>query len=153
MGFRDRNDFNERCSEEQKHVHEVQGSVRTADPDDPHQHRFCTVTGEARPCNEDDHFHEVEFSTDTYENHHHEFKGRTGGAIPVGNRHVHFLESVTSINDQHQHEFEFATLINNPTGEEDNHENRFFMGDFNDFRMDEDRSTSEHRHHMKKHRR
>lgn len=108
---------NERCPEKQRHVHEIQGSVKTADEDDPHQHRFCTVSGEAIPYGNNDHVHEVCFRTDTYDEHYHEFKGKTGCAIPVGDgRHVHFLESVTSMNDGHRHRFEVATLIENPTG-------------------------------------
>jgi DNA-binding GntR family transcriptional regulator len=62
--------------------------------------------------------HEVMFRTDFYENHFHEFRGRTGGAIPVGNRHVHFIESVTTPSDGHRHTFEAATLIDNPIGED-----------------------------------
>lgn len=106
------------CPMELKHVHEIQGSVKTADEDDPHQHRFCTVSCEAMQCDTREHVHEVVFRTDTYENHFHEFKGRTCPAIPVGDRHVHFLESVTNVADGHRHKFEFATLIENPTGEE-----------------------------------
>ena len=110
---------NERCLKVQRHVHEVQGSVKTADEDDPHQHRFCTTSEEAIPYGKDDHIHEVCFRTDTFDEHHHEFKGKTGCAIPVGGgKHVHFLESVTSVNDGHRHKFEVATLIENPTGME-----------------------------------
>jgi|GEM_PF-196418 len=99
----------------QLHVHEVQGSVMIAEPlDDPHNHRFATVTGEAIPVSRCDHVHDVFFRTDFYENHFHEFCGRTGGAIWVGDRHVHFLESFTTINDGHRHEFRFATFIDNP---------------------------------------
>jgi hypothetical protein len=103
----------------QKHVHEVQGSVLIAEPqEDPHNHRFATVTGEAIPCGTADHYHDITFKTDFYENHYHEFCGRTSGAIPVGgNRHVHFLESVTTVNDGHRHEFRVATLIEDPIGE------------------------------------
>ncbi|BCJ95755.1 hypothetical protein acsn021_33240 [Anaerocolumna cellulosilytica] len=102
----------------QKHVHEVLGSVEIAEPqENPHNHRFATVSGEAIPygC---DHFHEVKFRTDFYEEHFHEFCGRTSGAIPVGGgRHVHFLESVTSVNDGHKHKFRVATLIEDPISE------------------------------------
>ena len=83
------------CPPEQKvqrHVHEVQGSVMIAErEEDPHNHRFATVTGEAIPCGNGNHFHEIKFKTDFYENHFHEFCGRTRGAIQVGDRHVHFL--------------------------------------------------------------
>lgn len=98
------------------HDHEIQGSVRIADSDDPHNHRFATVSGRAIQCG-NDHIHEVAFRTDTYEGHNHEFCGRTGGAIWIGNRHVHFLESMTTVSDDHCHNFEFATLIQNPIGD------------------------------------
>ena len=58
------------------------------------------------------------FRTDFYEEHFQEFKGRTGGAVTVGDRHVHFIESVTTVNDGHRHEFRAATLINDPIGDE-----------------------------------
>ncbi len=104
----------EKCHIEQ-HVHELQGSVKFAEEDDPHNHRFCTITEEACPVGDGEHVHEVCFKTDFYEDHCHEFRGKTGVAIPVGNnKHVHFLESVTSVNDGHRHEFEVATLIENP---------------------------------------
>lgn len=120
MGNRERNIEMELCHEKDRHVHEIQGSVKIAErEDDPHNHRFCTVSGEAMSLGTDNHVHEVCFLTDTYEDHQHEFKGRTGGAIPVcDGRHVHFLESVTSMNDGHRHMFECATLIENPIGEE-----------------------------------
>lgn len=103
---------------EQRHVHEVQGSVEIAErEEDPHNHRFATVSGEAIPVGKNDHVHEVKFRTDFYEDHFHEFKGKTGGMIPVGDRHVHFLESVTTVVDGHQHEFRVATLIDDPIGE------------------------------------
>ncbi len=113
------NKSNECYRNSQKHVHEVLGSVEIAErEEDPHNHRFATVSGEAIPCG-GDHFHEVKFRTDFYENHFHEFCGKTSGAIPVGDRHVHFLESVTTENDGHRHEFRVGTLIDNPIGEED----------------------------------
>jgi hypothetical protein len=108
----------ESCKNKQKHVHELQGSVKFAVEDGPHNHRFCTVTGEAIPVGNDDHVHEVCFTTDFYDDHFHEFKGKTGCAIPVGNRHVHFIESVTSVDDGHRHDFEAATLIENPIEKE-----------------------------------
>jgi len=107
------------CHNEQRHVHEIQGSVQIAEPqEDPHNHRFATVSGEAIQVGQD-HFHEVMFKTDFYEEHFHEYCGRTSGAIPVGDRHVHFLESVTTENDGHRHRFRFATLIDDPIGEEE----------------------------------
>ena len=125
---------------EQAHVHEIQGSVAVVlieeeekkdsyydeckkDPHkhcpeiEGHNHRFATVSGEAMPLGPDDHFHEVRFRTDFYEDHFHVFIGRTLGAIPVGDRHVHFLESQTRISDGHRHDFRFATLIDDPIGE------------------------------------
>lgn len=103
---------------DQEHVHEVLGSVQIAEPrDDPHNHRFATVSGEAIEfdCGSD-HYHEVKFKTDFYEDHFHEYCGKTTGAIRVGDRHVHFLESVTSEEDCHRHNFRVATLIENPIG-------------------------------------
>lgn len=115
------NNYNRRkCNHgynEQSHVHEVQGSVQIAEPEEePHNHRFATVSGEAIPVGAD-HYHEVKFKTDFYEDHFHRFCGRTSGAIPVGDRHVHFLESVTTENDGHFHKFRVATLIEDPIGE------------------------------------
>lgn len=101
----------------QTHVHEVQGSVLIAEPqEDPHNHRFATVSGEEIPCGRNDHYHEVKFRTDFYEEHYHEFWGRTGGAIRVGDRHVHFLAGVTTVDDGHLHRFRVATLIEDPIG-------------------------------------
>ena len=86
------------CPKEQTHVHEVLGNVI--------------------PVGTRDHVHEVKFRTDFYEDHFHEFSGRTQGAIPVGNgRHVHFLDSVTEQNEGHRHKFRVATLIDDPIGE------------------------------------
>lgn len=105
----------------QRHVHEIQGSVEIAEPEEePHNHRFATVSGEAIPVGRGDHVHEVRFRTDFFDDHFHEFRGTTRGAVRVGDRHVHFLESVTSVNDGHRHDFRVATLIDNPIGEEDN---------------------------------
>lgn len=119
----------EPCPEKQRHVHELQGSVKIADEEDPHNHRFCTVTGEAIPCGANDHVHEVVFRTDFYEDHFHEYRGKTGCAIPVGNRHVHFIESVTTENDCHRHEFEAATLIDNPIGDNCRHDDHHHRDD------------------------
>lgn len=117
MGNRNDNCPEKKC-EEQRHVHELQGSVRVAEPvEDPHNHRFCTVTCEAIPC-DGSHVHEVMFLTDFFDDHFHEFKGKTGPAVMVGNRHVHFIDSCTSVNDGHRHDFEAATMIENPIGME-----------------------------------
>jgi hypothetical protein len=112
-------DDNDRCSRRQFHVHEVQGSTEIAErEEDPHNHRFATVTGEAIPIGRYNHVHDVAFRTDFFENHYHEFCGRTLGAIPVGDRHVHFLESVTTVNDGHRHKFRLATFIEDPSSDE-----------------------------------
>ena len=83
---------------------------------DCHNHRFCTVTGEAIYCNDKhDHFHEVKFHTDFSDEHFHEFCGKTSGAIDVGNgKHVHFIKDFTEEKDNHKHEFQAATLIDSP---------------------------------------
>lgn len=102
----------------QAHVHELQGSVEIAEPQtDPHNHRFATVSGEARPYGNNDHYHDVRFRTDFYEDHFHEGWGRTGGAIQTGDRHVHFLESMTTQNDGHMHRYRVATMIDDPIGD------------------------------------
>jgi hypothetical protein len=109
----------DRCPPEVlRHVHEVLGSVRIAEAEtDPHNHRFATVSGQAILVGGGDHVHEVFFRTDFYENHFHEFCGRTSGAVPVGDRHVHFLQSQTQEADEHFHEFRVATLILDPIGD------------------------------------
>jgi hypothetical protein len=99
------------------HVHEILGSVEIAEANtDPHNHRFATVSNQVIGCGLN-HVHEVLFRTDFYEDHFHEFCGRTCPAIVVGDRHVHFLESVTRVAENHVHEFRFATLIDNPIGD------------------------------------
>lgn len=105
--------------EQQRHDHEVLGSVMIAEPkEDPHNHRFATVSGQAIPIGCGDHVHEVEFKTDFYENHFHTFRGKSGGMIEVGGgRHVHFAAAQTSVNDGHCHKFRVAALINDPIGE------------------------------------
>ncbi len=104
---------------EQKHVHEVVGSVRIAERgEDAHNHRFATVSGEAIRVGCGDHVHDVQFHTDFYEDHFHEFCGRSGGAIDVGGgRHVHFVEAQTEVEDGHFHRFRVAALIENPIGD------------------------------------
>lgn len=101
----------------QSHVHEYLGSTRIAEAEeDPHNHRFAGVTGEAIPhCNS--HVHKLRGNSDFYENHHHEVCAITGPAIPVcDGRHVHFVYGRTTCNDGHMHEFIFATLIEDPIG-------------------------------------
>ncbi len=102
----------------QLHVHEVQGTVEIAEPQtEPHNHRFATVSGEARPLGNNDHYHDIRFRTDNYEDHYHEGWGRTGGSIQTGDRHVHFLESMTTQNDGHMHKYRMATMMDNPIGD------------------------------------
>lgn len=118
------NENQRQCSEEervQRHVHEVLGSVMIAErEEDPHNHRFATVSGEAIlvDCG-NNHVHEIEFRTDFYEDHFHTFQGRSGEAISVGGgRHVHFVnDAETSVVDGHRHEFRVASLIQDPIGE------------------------------------
>ena len=101
----------------QKHVHEITSSTRVfQECDECHNHRFCTVSGEAKYVPEKmDHFHEVKFHTDFADGHFHEFWDKTTGAIDVGNgKHVHFLKDFTEEEDKHKHEFQFATLIDSP---------------------------------------
>jgi hypothetical protein len=102
------------CNYEQRHVHEFLGSTRLAElEEDPHNHRFAGVSGEAIPVGFS-HIHEIMTKTDFFD-HFHRIKARTGPAIPVGEgRHVHFVEAVTSVNDDHNHKLIFATLIEEP---------------------------------------
>lgn len=121
-GYENQYNYNDNYDERgnrQRHVHEVQGSVEIAEPEEePHNHRFATVSGEAISA-DGDHCHEVKFRTDFFEDHFHEFCGKTSLAIPVGGgRHVHFLDSVTTEDDGHRHKFRVATLIEDPIGEE-----------------------------------
>lgn len=100
--------------DEQRHVHEFTGSTRLAElEDDPHNHRFAGVSGEAISYGKN-HIHEIMVRTDFF-GHFHVIKAKTGPGIPVGEgRHVHFVEAVTSFNDDHRHELIFATLIEDP---------------------------------------
>lgn len=91
--------------------------IKHCPKEEGHNHRFALVSGEAIPVGCKDHYHEVKFRTDFYEDHYHVFVGKTGGAITVGDRHVHFLESKTSFNDGHKHDFRVATLIEDPIGD------------------------------------
>ena len=101
-----------------EHVHEVQGSVQIAERNtDPHNHRFATVSSEAKICTNGNHFHVIKFRTDFYEDHYHEFCGETCPAIWVGDRHVHFLKDVTEEAENHTHEFRLATFIDDPIGD------------------------------------
>jgi hypothetical protein len=104
------------CPEAQRHDHELEGSVMIAErQEDPHNHRFATVTGPAIPSGKS-HVHDVKFRTDFYEDHFHEFQGKTLGAVEVGDRHVHFIEGETFMSEGHCHEFRAATMIDDPIG-------------------------------------
>lgn len=100
---------------EQEHVHEITGSTATIiEGRECHNHRFCTVSGEAMKMG-NSHIHEVKFHTDFADEHFHEFWGRTSQAIDVGNgKHVHFLKDFTEEQDGHKHRFQVATLIDSP---------------------------------------
>jgi hypothetical protein len=106
-----------------RHVHEVQGSTFIVDErgEEPHNHRFAGVTGDAIPIdNGRDHIHKLETLTDTFEDHHHCIKVWVGRAIPVGDgRHVHFVYAKTECADGHVHKFRVATLIEDPISRED----------------------------------
>jgi hypothetical protein len=130
---RDENDLESSRRNDLEHVHEILGSVEIAERiSDPHNHRFATVSGEAirerDRCNDHEwdqnvndipfHVHEVKFRTDNYEDHYHEFRGKTGGPIRTGDRHVHFLESTTFEADGHVHDFRVTSLIENPIEED-----------------------------------
>ena len=109
--------YNDQCNcERQNHVHEITGSTKIVkECDDCHNHRFCTVSGEAISMG-NSHVHEVKFRTDFSDGHYHEFCGKTSVAIDVGNgKHVHFIKSVTEEEDGHIHKFQAATLIDSPT--------------------------------------
>lgn len=109
---------NHPCPREQRHVHEFSGSVMIAERnEDPHNHRFASVSGEA--VGEGfNHVHPVQFRTDFYEEHFHQFCGTSSVAIPVGDgRHIHYLASVTDVSDGHRHEFKAASQIEDPIGE------------------------------------
>lgn len=100
---------------QQTHVHELLGSVQIGELQDPHSHRFATMTGEVIPYNGTDHYHEVSFRTDFFNEHYHDFHGYTSTAIPTGKTHVHYLEAATTFNDGHDHGFKVVTLIDDPT--------------------------------------
>ena len=112
---RDR-DRNNCCNRErEQHVHEILGSTLIAERcEDPHNHRFATVSGEAiRSGNS--HVHKIKFRTDSYDGHFHEFEGTSDPAIFVGDgKHIHFASAFTRESDGHKHEFKVASLIDTP---------------------------------------
>ncbi len=105
----------EKRKKEQRHVHEFLGSTQIAEEEeDPHNHRFAGVSGEAILAKES-HIHKIWTRTDFFEEHFHEIEDSTGPAIEVGNgKHIHFVKGETTFNDGHDHDFQFATLIENP---------------------------------------
>lgn len=84
--------------------------------DDPHNHRFAGVSGEAILI-PGSHVHPIEIRTDFYEDHFHMIEGTSGPAIVVGDRHVHFVMAETSFEDGHAHQFRVAALIEDPIGD------------------------------------
>lgn len=100
---------------EQRHVHEILGSVMVANEgDEPHNHRFAAISGEAVMV-PGGHVHALETRTDFYDDHFHTISGTSGRNIQVGsNRHVHFLRGTTSTQDGHSHQFRASALIENP---------------------------------------
>lgn len=108
--------YNNYMCNRQEHVHEITGSTAVVkECHDCHNHRFCTVSGEAiKTC--DSHVHEIKFRTDFDDGHYHEFCGTSSPAIDVGNgKHVHFAIAYTQIEDGHKHQFQVASLIDSPT--------------------------------------
>ena len=103
-------DCNNRC-EEQEHIHEIIGSVIFADRNNPHNHRFTTVSWEVIERG-DSHVHKIKFRTDYYDGHYHEFSGRSSKAIYVGDvKHVHYTNAYTECEDGHRYKSQVATLI------------------------------------------
>lgn len=84
----------------------------------PHNHRFAGVSGEAIFIGNNQHVHEIQTRTDFYEDHFHLICVRTGPAVRVNDRHVHFTTGMTTEVENHEHEFMFATLIEDPIGED-----------------------------------
>lgn len=102
--------------DQQEHVHEIVGSTANFNEcDECHNHRFCTVSGEAIEMG-NSHVHEVKFRTDFSDGHYHEFCGKSSPAIEVGEgKHIHFANAFTQEEDGHKHAFQVASLINSPT--------------------------------------
>jgi hypothetical protein len=110
---------NQRKIVAQTHVHEFLGSVMNPEEKvEPHNHRFAGISSEAIFV-KGGHIHEILTNVDFYESHLHELGVTTGLQIPVGNnRHVHFAYGTTTFNFNHDHNFQFATLIDDPIGED-----------------------------------
>lgn len=105
-----------------RHTHEFLGSTRFAEEcEDRHNHRFAGVSGPPIYRSDGTHIHEFKSNTDFVDGHYHQMDGRTGPGIMVGEgRHVHFAEDTTTFEDGHVHTLVFATLIEDPPGEEEN---------------------------------
>ena len=97
----------------QFHVHEFQGYLKTAEG---HYHRCTGITGEAIPIDKTDHIHEIVFRTDFVNGHYHEYIGRSQGAIQIGDRHIHYIESDTNAASGHKHGFRLIMLPHDPNG-------------------------------------
>ena len=112
--------MNSQNCKKQSHVHEVTGSTEIVrECKDCHNHRFCTVSGEAIRLG-NSHVHKIKFRTGLSDEHFHEFCGKSSPAINVGNgKHVHFIKACTEEEDGHKHQFQVATLIESPTDFED----------------------------------
>ena len=113
--------YNQNCNQNQnynipRHVHEVTGSTAVVQEcDDCHNHRFATMSGDAIRMG-NTHVHEVKFRTDYSDDHQHEYCGKTGGAVDVGNgKHVHYINDTTEREDGHRHQFQASTAIHSPT--------------------------------------
>ncbi len=103
----------------QRHVHEYIGSVMIAEAgEDPHNHRFSGVSGQAILLGDGSHVHRLATRTDFYEDHFHIIRGISGPGIDVGGgRHIHYVEAATTIVDGHRHNFRANSMINDPIGE------------------------------------
>lgn len=102
--------------EQQRHVHEFEGSVKFAEQgEDRHSHRTAGVTGEAISAGQGKHVHNISVNTD-FTDHYHEIRVTTGTDIPIPGtgKHTHIVSGTTSNNDEHRHEFLFITQIDAP---------------------------------------
>ncbi len=94
------------------HVHEVYALTGVAEHGkDSHQQRILAITSEPKLVGKNNHYHEVIFKTDFYGKFFHEGWGKTGGAVRVGDGHVHFLEGTTTVDDGHWHRYRIATSL------------------------------------------
>lgn len=112
------NNMTDRSCHSMQHNHELLGSTMISGCCEcAHNHRFATVSCDAISC-AGGHVHEVKFTTDSCNGHHHEFCGTSCHSIDVGcGHHVHLVKGCTSCDDEHKHEFIAAVLIENPVCE------------------------------------